>query len=137
MRSIVAILSLYFLSSISVATAADNLSLYSDVCYNVEGGDILGHRIGIIRLSDATYVFLQAAEGDWAQPLIGKASAPDLKQRKLIFTLPDEGKPLSFRGTITEKAVTGQFDGLFGPNGKPLMVRLNRVAVSMKGAPNC
>jgi|SRR6185312_12685148 len=136
MRRIIAILPLYFLPSIS-ATAADNLSLYSDVCYNVEGGDILGYRMGIMRLSDATYVFLQAAEGDWAQPLIGKASASDLKQRKLVFTLANERKLLSFRGTITEKAVTGQFDGLFGPHGKPLVVRLPRIAVSMKGAPNC
>jgi hypothetical protein len=136
MRRFTAILTLYFMSVIPVA-AADSFSLYTDVCYNVEGGDLLGHRIGIIRLYDGAYVFLQVAEGNWAQPLIGRASAADLNRGRLVFSVFDEGRPLSFRGTITEKIVTGQFDGWFGDKGKPLMVRLSRISVLKKDVPDC
>ncbi len=138
MRRLTAILMMNLLAGISTTAAvADSFSIYSDVCYNVEGGDILGQRIGIIWLADAPYVFLQAAEGDWAAPMVGKASADDLKRGKLVFAVSDGGKPLSFRGTITEKLINGQFEGWFGDKGKPLAVNLKRVPVSQKGTANC
>ena len=136
MRCIIALLTIYFVSAIPVA-AAERFSLYTDACYNVEGGDLLGYRIGILRLSDAPYVFFQEASGDWSAPSVVKVSADELKRGKLTFTISNGGKPFGFRGTITEKAVTGRFDGLFDDKGKPLAVRLRRISPSIKGALNC
>lgn len=74
MRRIIASLALYVLSLAPVA-AAETFSLYTDACYNVEGGDVLGFRIGILRLSDHPYVYFQQAEGDWSAPSIVKGAA--------------------------------------------------------------
>jgi len=137
MRHLVTVLALCFFFGIPAAAVADNFALYSDACWHKEAGDLLGTRIGIVRLSDAPYVFLQAAGGDWNAPFIAKASAKDLKQGTLVFSISDGGKSVSFRGTITEKTVTGLFNGWFGDKGKPLTVRLSRVPVAKKGAPDC
>lgn len=137
MRRIAAILVLSFLPGVTAATAAESFSLYSDACWHVEAGDLLGQRIGIIRLSDNPYVFFQEAEGDWGAPSIAKASADDLKRGKLAFTFSRRGKPISFSGTIDGKMVTGKFDGLLDFKDKPLVVHLRRVPPSKKGAPNC
>ncbi|SRR5258706_8372326 len=137
MRRIIAILALYFLPGIPVVAAADSFALYTDACYHVEAGDLLGYRIGVIRLSDDPYVFVQEAGGVWAKPIVAKASATDLKRGRLVFTISDDGKPVSFRGTISEKMVTGQFDGWLDFKDKPLVVRLSRVPASKKGVPDC
>ena len=137
MRRIVAVLALYLLPGIPFAVAADTFTLYSDACYHVEAGDLLGYRIGVIRLSDDPYVFLQSAGGVWGQPFIARASAADLKRGKLVFTFSSDGKPIGFRGTISEKMVTGQFDGWRDFKDKPLVVRLKRISVSQKGGPDC
>ena len=138
MRAITASLMLLMATGVSTpALAADNFSLYSDACYNVEGGDLLGHRVGILRLPDDVYVFVQVAEGVWTDPFIAKASAADIKRGKLIFSFPDKEKRISFRGTIGDKSVIGRFDGWLDFKGKPLMVHLARMAASKKGAPNC
>ena len=137
MRRVIAVLALSFLPGVPVATAAESFSLYSDVCWHVEAGDLLGQRMGIMRLSDNPYVFFQEAEGDWSTPSIAKASAEDLKRGKLVFTITDRKKPVSFSGTINEKMVTGKFDGLLDFKDKPLVVHLKRVPPSKKGAPNC
>jgi hypothetical protein len=126
-----------FLPGIPIAAAADSLALYSDACWHVEAGDLLGTRIGVIRLSGDTYVFAQEAGGDWNQPFIAKATAADLKRGRLTFTISDAGKPVSFHGTISEKIVTGQFDGWQDFSGKPLVVHLSRVPTSKKGVPDC
>jgi hypothetical protein len=137
MRRIIVVLALYLLPGIPGAAATDSLALYSDACWHVEAGDLLGTRIGVIRLSDDTYVFAQEAGGDWNQPFIAKATAADLKHGRLTFTISDSGKPVSFHGTISEKMVTGQFDGWQDFNGKPLVVHLSRVPASKKGVPDC
>ena len=137
MRRITVLLSLYFLAITPVAAADDSFSLYSDACWHAQAGDLVGSRIGILRLSDAAYVFLQAAEGDWNAPSVGKLSAADLKQGKLVFAVSDGGKPVSFRGTVTEKTIAGQFNGWFGNNGKPLVVQLSRTPASKKGVSDC
>ena len=137
MRHIVAIVALYFVAGIPVAAAAESFALYSDACWHAEAGDLLGYRIGIMRLSDDAYVFLQAAEGAWSAPFVAKASATDLKRGRLVFTVSDDGKPVSFRGAISEKILTGQFDGWRDIKGKPLTVHLSRNSASKKGFPTC
>jgi hypothetical protein len=135
MRNI--ILGLLFAAVTPGAAIADSMTLYSDVCWHRDAGDLLGYRIATLRLPDATYVLFQAAEGQWTDPSIGKASADALRHGKLVFSVMDGGKPVSFRGAITEKTVTGRFDGLYGLKGEPLTVHLSRVSASSKAAPNC
>jgi len=80
---------------------------------------------------------VQAAEGEWSEPSVGKSSANDLVRGKLVFSILDGGKPISFRGTISEKMIEGRFDGLYGFKGEPLVVRLKRVPASSKAVPDC
>jgi hypothetical protein len=136
MRRVIAVLVLSFLRGVPAA-ATEDFSLYSDACWHVEAGDLLGQRIGIMRLSDNPYVFFQEAGGDWSRPSIAKASADDLKRGKLVFTISDRGKPISFSGTINERMVTGRFEGLLDFKDKPLVVHLKRVPPAKRGVPNC
>lgn len=120
-----------------IAIADERVAIYSNVCWHAEAGDLLGDRIGVLRLSDSPYVFVQSASGEWETPFLAKASADDLKRGKLNFVITDGPKSIHFHGTISEKSVTGQFDGWRDDKGKPLVVRLVRSMASKKRVPNC
>jgi len=135
MRRSAAILALCVLPNTSNAAPEESFRLYSDVCYNVEGGDALGVRIGVIKLKEASYAFLQWSVGyPEEKPEMNVVSGPDLKRGKLVFSVLVDGEPATFRGTITAKALTGQFSP--ARPGDPKMFRLRRVP-PQKGLPDC
>lgn len=65
------------------AAPATPFTLYSDVCYHRESGDILGTRIGILRLPEGRYLYLQFAEGDFVAPQMIMLVPEDLQGGQL------------------------------------------------------
>jgi len=121
----------------AAADAASNFILYSDICVHAETGDLLGTRIGLIKLSDATYAFFQVAEGVTESPQINKLSSGDIKDGKIAFPVLIAGKSKIFQGTITNTAITGNFsDHSFGPSGKTVF-HLNKVAMPERPSQQC
>ena len=136
MRRIIAILALCVLPATSHAAPEESFRLYSDICYHAEGGDALGVRIGVIKLTEASYAFLQWSVGyPEEKPQMTVVSASDLKHGKLVFSVQRDGKPTTFRGTITAKALTGTFSPAYEDDPKPF--RLRRVPPQRKGFPDC
>ncbi len=113
------------------------IRLYSDVCYHVETGDVLGTRIAILNLEDGPYVLYQEAQGDLGQAQIVRIDRKDIANSKIIFSIQDDGKSETFRGSITAGGITGRFDdnrtGVFGN----AVFKLNRVTLPHKGFPDC
>ncbi|HKX23292.1 MAG TPA: hypothetical protein VJM81_08470 [Rhizorhapis sp.] len=135
MRRIAAILVLCALTSASHAAPEESFRLYSDICYHVEGGDALGVRIGVIKLSNAPYAFIQWSVGyPEAKLQMTEVSAEDLKRGKLVFSFQRDDKPSTFRGTITAKALTGAFSPAYDDD--PKMFRLRRVSPQQR-FPEC
>jgi hypothetical protein len=131
MRRIAVILALCVLPGISNAASEESLRIYSDICYNVEGGDALGVRIGVMKLSNATYAFLQWSEGyPEEKPQMSEVSAPDLDHGKLVFSVPRGDELTTFRGTMTAKALTGTFSPKWPGDTK--VFHLRRVPVQQK-----
>ena len=120
------------------ASAAPGFTLYSDVCYHREGGDVLGTRIGILRLPEASYLYLQFAQGDFEAPQMIKLGPDDLKAGRLTFSaqILTKGRGSTFHGHITDLALTGAFDNAPGPSGNGHL-NLPRIALDKKGFPDC
>lgn len=117
----------------TAAVSEDNLKVYSDICYNVEGGDALGTRIGVVTLSNATYAFLQLSEGyPDDKPQMSVVSDVDLKKGKLVFSVMRDNAMTTFRGTMTAKALTGTFSPKWP--GDPKVFQLRRVPARQKFA---
>ncbi|HKU64419.1 MAG TPA: hypothetical protein VJQ06_05125 [Rhizomicrobium sp.] len=136
MRRIIAILALCIFPVTSNAAPEESFRLYSDICFNEEGGDALGVRIGVIKFTEASYAFLQWSSGYPEQkPQMSVVSDPDLKRGKLVFSVQRDGEPTTFRGTITAKALTGAFSPAYP--GDPKVFHLRRVPPLRKGFPNC
>lgn len=133
MRRIAAVLALCVLPGTSNAASEDSFKLYSDICYNVEGGDALGIRIGVVKLSEATYAFLQRSVGEPNKnPEMTQVSAEDLRHGKLVFSVPRFGELATFRGTITAKGLTGGFTPKLP--GEPKTYRLRKVSPQQRFA---
>src|SRR5690348_27733 len=76
-RGILLFLALGMATSVQAARAegiadAPGLALYSDACVHPESGDLLGARIGILRLNRGheVYFFYQEAAGEWEKPQV-------------------------------------------------------------------
>jgi hypothetical protein len=112
-------------------------AFYSDVCFNPEGGDLIGTRIGVMKLRDATYLFYQDAEGIFGQPQIVMLAPRALAGRKLSFQIADVNGPSTFVGTISDTMIQGRFtDGSVGPKGTGIY-NLKRVALPEGRFPKC
>ena len=110
---------------------------YSDVCLHRETGDLIGTRIGMMKLRDAVYVFYQDAEGQLEQPQIVRLARGGLTGSKLSFKVDDSGGQRTFAGTVSETAIEGHFtDGGVGPKGNG-RYDLKRVALPESGFPEC
>ena len=119
----------------TAAVSEDDIKVYSNICYNVEGGDALGVRIGIIELSNAPYAFLQWSEGYPEEtPQMSVVSGPDLKRGKLVFSVMRGKEVATFSGTMTAKDLTGAFSPKWP--GDPKVFRLRRVPARQK-FPEC
>ena len=124
------------------STAPMGLALYSDVCLNEQSGDLRGERIGVLRLNRGydLYVFYQDAGGaSFTLPAIvrldpfqGETVGPTI-----FFTIDYNG-PDTFRGTITDKMIIGEFsDPRHSSEFGRRQFRLHRVSLDQKGYPDC
>ena len=135
MRRIAAILALCVLPSTANAVSEESLRIYSNICFNVEAGDALGVRIGVIQLGNAPYAFLQWSEGyPEENPKMSEVSATDFKHGKLVFSVLRDKDLITFRGTMTAKSLTGSFSPKWP--GDPKVFHLRRVAPQQK-FPDC
>ena len=126
MRRFAAILLFCLYPGMGNAAQEESLRIYSDICWNVEGGDALGLRIGLIRLNEGTYAFVQWSVGaPEEKPDMTKVSAEDLNNGKLVFSVLVDEKPAIFRGTLTDKMLSGTFSP--ARPGDPKVFRLRRV----------
>jgi hypothetical protein len=120
---------------VSAATPA-GFTLYSDACYHRESGDVLGTRIGILRLPEANYAYVQFAEGEFAPPQMVKLQV-DAKGISFSAQILAKGPPSVFHGRLTDGALNGEFDDhLQDPSGKTMFV-LRKVEIGKKGFPDC
>jgi hypothetical protein len=131
MRHTLFLLSCVFPAVCVPALAAPEVAaFYSNFCYNVEAGDVLGTRIGILNLSDATYVFFQEAEGIPVAPQVltlkfGAMAGPS-------FTLRVD-KQRVLRGTITDSVIDAHY--ITGYDTSKL--HLKRMTIPQKGFADC
>ena len=116
---------------------APGFSLYSDVCYHRESGDILGTRIGILKLPEASYLYLQSAEGVFTSPRLVELGPDGLKGGQLTFTTQIllKGPQTTFHGRVTDTALTGSYDNTLGADSRRLNLR--RISPEKKGFPDC
>lgn len=141
---------LIFVMSASVASAAPTLpskapmgiALYSTACINAQSGDLLGERIGILRLNRGheTYFFYQEAEGEWQEPQIAQLHRGEGEPMgsTVSFDVRRGGEKDTFKGTITDKMIVGQFSNPRHRNGfEQREFRLPRVSLNQKGYPDC
>ena len=118
----------------SAQAQVPSMTVYSDICMHEETGDLLGTRVALLKLPDATYVFFQLAEGELSPPVIGK-----LLQRgeTIAFEVDLYGKTLKFIGTLTNTAITARLsnNGL-SPSGSEVF-RLPRIRDTTASIPRC
>jgi|SRR5581483_10468744 len=114
-------------------SAPPGFAFYSDVCYNSQGGDLLGTRIGVMKLRDAVYLFYQDAEGIFGEPQIIALPPHALAGGKLSFTIADFPDPSTFVGTISDRAIKVRLtNGGVGPKGTGVF-NLKREALPEEG----
>lgn len=135
MSRILVVLSVLFAAQAfwGAASAAESFAVYSDVCLHRETGDLLGTRIALMRFADATYVFVQIAEGQLEEPLVSEMSGDPARTGRLEFKLADGGTPISFRGKISDGAVIGRFE----PTALGRVFHLRRVRMPETHFPEC
>jgi hypothetical protein len=119
------------------AAPTPGFTLYSDVCYHRESGDILGTRIGILKLPEASYLYLQSAQGAFTPPQLIKLEPGDLKDGRLTFStrILLKGPQSSFHGRVTDAALTGTFDNALPFDERRLNLR--RISPDKKRFPDC
>lgn len=135
---------------LAAAPAAEKLpmgfSLYSDVCLNGQSTDLMGERIGILRLNRGAdlYVLYQEAEGagflapEDTQFITLDPSKGETIGPAIAFTIEWGGKPDTFHGRITDQVIEGEFSNPRHTNDAGGRVfRLPRVSLRQKGYPDC
>ena len=116
-RAFLAFTTLVIGNRYGMAFAAQDMEIYSNACYNVEGDDTIGERLFIIRL-DKVYVLYQEAKGEgFDAPELASA---DLNGHDITFTVKGiRGTPAQFKGKVTPQEIVGSFS-----DGRATMVKL-------------
>lgn len=135
MRGAIAALMLCLFAGVAQAAAVEPsaFALYSNVCFHQEAGDLMGVRIGVLRLGDANYAFLQWAEGVLTEPHVVTLQPGELRNDRLTFSTSIANKPVTFKGRVTDKLLSGTLS-----YGTAERVNLPRVlSPSKKGVADC
>jgi len=125
--SAVAILAILASSHEVSAAGYSAFTLYSDVCLHQESGDLLGTRLGLLRMVDDTYAFYQLAEGWPGEPQIVKLDEDQLKKSRIDFQASQDGKRFSVQGRIAGNTIVLTAGGLRDHDEK--ILRLKKVAL--------
>jgi hypothetical protein len=107
------------------------VTIYSNVCYHEESGDLIGELIMILRQYGDTYVVYQQAEGILTeqQPIKAKVEGDRID---IEFAEDTPGYVVTFSGKLTDKAIVGRFS--YEPDK---VVRLFRQPNISQGARDC
>ena len=84
--------------------------IYSDMSYNVEGGDLLGDEIFLVYSDRGYYVIYQESEGAVYAPIVIPAKVDG---SSVSFTLPPSAdrpdQPTGFQGKVINDELVGTF----------------------------
>ena len=130
-----------FLLSASAAIAApqldDTFTVYSDLCYHAESGDLLGTRAVVMRFKEGSYVLFQVAEGEIQAPQVVKIIL-DPKGNDVAFGIAESEKSIAnFKGKITDQLLTGSFDNNWQDRSGKKTFRLPRIVGKQRSFPDC
>lgn len=109
------------------ATAKDVITIYSNVCYHEESGDLAGELIILLRQYGVTHVVYQRTGGVMMPP--DHVIAAKLEAARIDFQL--EGG-FRFSGRVSKKEIIGWFS-----HDPQRVVRLPRQVNVDDGAPTC
>jgi hypothetical protein len=110
---------------------------YSDMCLHGESGDLIGDRVILLRFPDGDYVYVQSAEGEIQPPQLAQAIVSRNNSDIAFRVSKPNGATGTFKGTITEEALTGAFEnGWLDRAGKPIF-RLPRIISRQQNYPKC
>jgi hypothetical protein len=128
---VVAALSLTSPALAVTAKQKEMVTIYSNVCYHEESGDLIGELILILRQYSETYVVYQEASGILTAPEPIKAKVDG---DRIDIELPEAtpGYVVTFSGKLTDKAIIGRFS-----NAPEKVVRLTKQPNVSRGAPDC
>jgi hypothetical protein len=107
------------------------VTIYSNVCYHEESGDLLGALVLVLKQYGETYIVYQEAEGILTSPKPIKAKVAG-DRIDIEFAEDSPGYVVTFSGKLTDKAITGRFS--YEPDK---LVRLVRQPNVSQGAPDC
>ena len=107
------------------------VTIYSNVCYHEESGDLIGELMLILRQYGDTYVVYQEASGILTAPQPIKAKV-DGDRIDIELPTASPGYVVTFSGKLTDKAIIGRFS-----NARDKVVRLARQPNVSRGAPDC
>ena len=104
---------LYFSSTANANDEMKVTGIYSSLYYNEEGGDLLGEEIFIVYGDMGEYfASVQCAQGGTRAPFVTKV---EVVNNNIEFVVPNNKghlcTPGMFRGTITNKGISGEFKG--------------------------
>ncbi len=124
-------------SVLSVHGAPATVTVYSNVCYNSEFGDVLGTRIILLDLGPKDKQILYSeAQGGEGIPIVHLLTPDDeksLKQGRLDFQLDDGGRSFTVHGTISKTAIVlssgGSSTNLDAEGRQKWPIRLKRIAL--------
>lgn len=94
---------------------------YSDMCYNAEGGDVLGMELSIVGSREGYFVVFQASEGEPSVPVVVKVI---VKDQEVEFSIP-EATIFSgtFKGKVDNAGLRGNIEGYSGYASKLFLKR--------------
>lgn len=139
MRWLLALKFLWLVVPLSLASPAlaatakqkEMVTIYSNVCYHEESGDLIGELMLILRQYGETYVVYQEAAGILTAPEPIKAKIEG-DRIEIEFPEASPGYVVTFSGKLTDKAITGRFS--YEPDK---VVRLVRQPNVSQGARDC
>jgi hypothetical protein len=94
---------------------------YSDMCYNQEGGDILGMEITIVGSREGHFSVFQASEGEPSIPVVVRVI---VKDQEVEMTIPESTIfSGTFKGKVTSNGLRGSIEGYSGYASKLFLKR--------------
>ena len=81
---------------------------FTDMSYNQEGGDVVGHELRIVVTTAGYEGIYQVAEGEPSELMVVNIAFE--KNNKISFLIPSGTYAGSFTGAISDKGITGVFN---------------------------
>jgi hypothetical protein len=93
--------------------------VYSNVCYNVEGGDLLGAEVIVRPAGTQPRLLFRRVEGDLGDPVPARG---DVIGSRVRFSIIEDGGEIHFEGRLNGARMSGYLDG---PRHERLRLKLH------------